>query len=206
MATSVSVLLLNADYQPLRVIRWRDAIELIFDGKAELVEEYAGRVLHSAREAYAYPAVVRLLKYVSFHKRVRFNRANVLARDSYTCGYCGVKPKSSSGKPDIEELSIDHVVPRAQSVNGFVRLPWPGERCSVTTWRNVITECRECNSLKRDRTPDEAKMKLCKPPRVPTPIDVLRMSLTRVKIPEEWKLFLPEGSAWRGYWDDELEA
>src|SRR5690606_34575218 len=38
---------------------------------------------------------------------VTFSRRNVFKRDRFTCQYCGSQPGSS-------ELTIDHVVPRAQ--------------------------------------------------------------------------------------------
>jgi hypothetical protein len=31
------------------------------------------------------------------------------------------------------------------------------------------------------------------------------MSLCRAEIPSEWKDYLPRGSEWRGYWEEELD-
>ena len=32
------------------------------------------------------------------------------------------------------------------------------------------------------------------------------MALFAVDIPDEWRDFLPDGSPWRNYWTEELEA
>jgi hypothetical protein len=41
-----ATLLLNASYEPLRVISWQKALTLFFAGKVEIVEEY-DREIHS---------------------------------------------------------------------------------------------------------------------------------------------------------------
>ncbi len=199
-----TVLLLNADYRPLRVIPWLRAFCLVFDGKAELVQAYTDRVLRSTSTVFPWPAVVRLRIWVKAPTRVRFSRQNVLARDGYTCAYCGLAPRAGE-RPLLEELTLDHVVPRAQARGGRVRLPWSGEIVPVTSWRNIVTACRACNLTKADRTPGEAGLTLARRPRAPNPVDAFWISIVRVEIPDEWKAWLPEGSGWRGYWSDALE-
>lgn len=199
-----SVLVLNANYAPLQVISWRDAMEKLFTGKVEVVAEYTGRVIRSANQTWPFPAVVRITgKFVK--RRVRLSRTNIIARDAYTCGYCGVKPRRPSGTPRIEELTIDHVVPRAQAVGGWVTLPWSKERVRVTSWENVLTACVPCNATKADRTPAEAKLTMRKTPAAPTASDLAWMSIFQHKIPEEWTFYLPDDSPWKDYWDGELE-
>ncbi|HHO52663.1 MAG TPA: HNH endonuclease [Deltaproteobacteria bacterium] len=199
-----TVLVLNADYTPLRVIPWQRAVGLLMDDKVSLVEAYTGRMIRSASSSLPHPAVVALNRYSAFRNRVRFNRANVLARDSYTCQYCGVRPRRPSGRPDLGELTIDHIVPRAQAdERGRIRIG-QGSR-PVTCWENVTTACITCNANKADRTPDQANIKLRRPARVPNQLDVLWMALFTVDIPEEWRDFLPDDSPWRAYWTAELE-
>jgi 5-methylcytosine-specific restriction endonuclease McrA len=200
---TTTALLLNANYQPIKVIPWVRAIGLILEEKADLVEGYIGRVLHSPSTEMAWPAVVRLRTFVRVQARIRFNRKNVLARDAYRCGYCGDRPRDGKG-PDIEALTIDHVVPRAQSKHGRV-LTRGGVSIPVTCWENVITSCHKCNLRKADRTPEQAGMKALWNPKKPSPMDVLRMNITKHHIPEEWKLYLPADNAWRNYWDVELD-
>ncbi len=199
-----TVLVLNADYTPLRVIPWQRAVGLLMDDKVSLVEAYADRMIRSASASLPHPAVVALNRYSGFRNRVRFNRANVLARDSYTCQYCGVRPRRPGGRPDLSELTIDHIVPRAQADDrGRIRTA-QGTK-PVTCWENVATACIDCNSVKADRTPEQADMKLRKPARVPNQLDVLWMALFTVDVPEEWRDFLPDDSPRRAYWAAELQ-
>ncbi len=202
--TTSTALLLNADLRPLRIIPWVRALCLILDDKAELLQAYDGRMVRSPSTALPWPAVVRLRRWAKAPTRVRFSRQNVLARDGYRCAYCGLAPRRGS-RPVLEDLTLDHVVPRAQARRGRVRLPGTGEIVPVTSWRNVVTACRACNHSKADRTPAQAGMPLARWPRAPNPVDAFWISIVRVNIPDEWKLWLPEGSGWRGYWSDELE-
>ena len=199
-------LLLNADYRPLRVIPWQDAIGHLIAGTADLVEEYAGKLIRTVSTAHPWPAVLRLREFVPVKPRMRFNRLNVLARDSYTCSYCGVAPRTQKGKPRLEDLTLDHVIPRAQSRNGTVKTA-DGDIVGVTCWLNIVACCTSCNLRKADKTPAQAGMKLLRQPRVPASLDVLRMSLRRVSIPSEWIDYLPPGAeGWSGYWTDPLDA
>lgn len=200
---SESVLVLNIDYTPLEVISWRDAMEKILLGKAEMVEGYAGRMIRSAKQTWAWPAVVRLTtRYVK--RKVKLSRSNILARDAYTCQYCGVRPRRKGGSPDLEKLTIDHVFPKSRATKGWVTLPWSGAQARVTSWENLLTACGTCNSSKADRTPREAGLKMKSNPRAPSTVDVARMSIFQYRIPEEWKTYLPTDSPWRDYWTIEL--
>lgn len=203
---SNAVLLLNADHLPIKVISWEKAVYLILDNKARIVADYAGRVIRSANMEMAWPAVVALVRYVRTSNKVRFNRANLLARDGYTCQYCGSRPRTASGSPNLEELTIDHVVPRAQARGGEVVLPWNKKRVSVTCWENVVGACFSCNARKADRTPEQAGMKLMSIPKKPSPWDAVQMSLLRSKMPAEWRAFVPADHGWHNYWDVELDA
>ena len=208
MRSTERVLVLNCDYRPLRVIPWEDAIGHILAGTADLIEQYAGKFIRTVSASHPWPAVLRLRDFVAVKPRMRFNRLNVLARDNYTCCYCGEAPKTKVGKPKLEDLTLDHVIPRAQSRNGQVRTA-DGDLIGVTCWLNIVACCGGpggCNERKGDRTPEQAGMKLLRQPRVPASLDVLRMSLRRVKIPGEWRDYLPPGAeAWGGYWTDQLD-
>lgn len=196
-------LLLNADYRPISVITWQRAITLVVDEKADVVEEYVGKAIASASEVFSWPAVVVLRHFATLSRKPKFNRANVLARDNYTCQYCGSKPRKGH-VPALEQLTLDHVIPRAQADSRHrVRLR-SGKLVHVTCWENIVTSCADCNWSKGARTPNEAGLTLRTQPRTPSAWDVLRMSLTRHSIPQEWEDYLPKGSEWRGYWDAEL--
>jgi 5-methylcytosine-specific restriction endonuclease McrA len=198
-----AVLVLDADWTPLRVVTWQRAIVMLLEDKVSMVDSYAGRAIRSATTALPRPAVVVLRRYHGMRGRVRFNRHNVLCRDDYTCQYCAARPRRANGKPDLSELTLDHVVPRARAVDGRVR-DASGKVVSLTSWSNVVAACVACNGRKAARTPAEAKMPLRSLPRVPTGLDRLRMAVRQVEIPEEWRDWLPD-SPWNGYWTDDLD-
>lgn len=141
------VLVLNASYEPLRLIPVRRAILLLLQQKAELIEAAEQR-LRSQGASFALPVVVRLLRYIALPRiqKLACTRRAVLARDRETCQYCGAQPGRA-------QLTIDHVVPRAQG--------------GATSWENVVTACSACNHRKANRTPEQANMALRTLPREP---------------------------------------
>lgn len=184
---------LNADYTPMKLVRWERAVELVLDDKVVTVTAWPGRFVRSPSLALPWPSVIALRRYANVTAKVRFSARNVQARDHWTCGYCGIRPRLADGRPDRVALTLDHVVPRAQSRGGQVVLPWSRRRVAVTCWENVVTACQPCNLRKADRTPAEAGMHLRQFPRAPTQGDALRISLSRLPtIPPEWEEFLPE--------------
>ena len=172
-------------------------MSLVGSGKSYLVENYEGRKLRTTSGFMSWPAVIALYKFVpNARPRVKFSRANVLARDRYRCQYCATR------RP-LERLTLDHVVPRAQSLNGRVLLPWSQKWVHVTSWRNVVAACDTCNWDKAARTPAEAGMNLIRLPRKPSSWDCILMPFMRQDIPDEWKKHVPP--AWRDYYDVELD-
>ncbi|HTJ83080.1 MAG TPA: HNH endonuclease [Polyangiaceae bacterium] len=159
-------LLLNAWMLPQRIISWQEAITLWFLGKVDVLEAY-DLVVSSPSTSVPMPAVVRLRRLVPHVRRgVKFSRANVFSRDGYTCQYCASK------KPRCE-LSFDHVVPRTF-----------GGR---TAWENIVTACRPCNLKKRNRTPEQAGMRLLRKPMRPQSLPIEPMSFGGREIPIEWR-------------------
>ncbi|HEY64749.1 MAG TPA: HNH endonuclease [Caldilineae bacterium] len=142
-----SVLVLNATYEPLSVVSLKRAVVLLLKEKAEIVEATEA-VLRSERMSLPVPLVIRLVYYVRIPRRlgVPLTRRTVMARDQYTCQYCGAQPGRS-------ELTLDHVIPRSQG----------GE----TKWENVVTACRTCNQRKGNRTPEQAGLRLLNKPKRP---------------------------------------
>jgi len=138
---------LNATYEPLSIVSVRRAVVLLLKEKAEIVEA-AEAVLRSEHITLPVPLVIRLVTYVPVPRRLGLpvTRRTVLARDRYTCQYCGSQP----GKA---HLTVDHVVPRS--------------RGGKTVWENVVIACGLCNRRKGDRTPEEAGMRLLSRPSRP---------------------------------------
>ena len=84
-------LLLNATYEPLKVVHWQKAITLWCQGKVEVISVY-DREMRSVSFSFKLPSVIRLLRYIKIKRRfdyVPFSRANIYARDDHRCQYCG---------------------------------------------------------------------------------------------------------------------
>ncbi|MSO56469.1 MAG: HNH endonuclease [Acidobacteria bacterium] len=171
-------LLLNATYEPLKVVNWQKAITLLCQGKVEVISVY-DREIRAVSISFKLPSVLRLLRYIKIKRRfdyVPFSRANIYARDNHTCQYCGDALPTS-------ELTFDHVVPVAQG----------GRK----DWENIVTSCVTCNRQKGGRTPHEARMHLVKLPRRPESIPAIRITIGLRNAPDSWRDFL--------YWNAELD-
>jgi 5-methylcytosine-specific restriction endonuclease McrA len=176
MATNEQTLVLSQGYEPVRVISWQRAITMISLGKVEIIEEYDG-FIRSTSVVVKVPAVVRLINaFRRVKKPVKFSRINIYARDGYKCQYCGKKEK-------LADLTYDHVTPKS--------------RGGRTVWKNIVTCCYGCNSKKRDRTPQEAKMRLRTRPVQPKWIPAIAIRVSRTSVPDAWRDFL--------YWTGALE-
>lgn len=145
------VLVLNADFSPISVCTVQRAFLLTYLDKTELVSPANGYKLHSVTQSFPMPAVIRLRKYVNVpYKGVNLTRQNVFKRDAFSCQYCGA----------VKDLTLDHVTPRSK-----------GGRSS---WNNLVTACKRCNTKKGDSSPHEAGVKLKTKPFRPSYIMFLR--------------------------------
>lgn len=105
-----------------------------------------------------------------YKRGVKFSRVNVLTRDGFRCCYCG-------HKKNARELNYDHVLPRAQ-----------GGR---TDWLNIVASCRPCNSRKRNRTPQQAGMRMHFQPHKPRVLPMTAPLLVDAdKMPDIWRPYL----------------
>src|SRR5215218_4638384 len=165
------VLVLNATFEPIHVCSVRRAAVLVLKSKAEMLER--GEVaLHSEMLELERPVVIRLVTYVriprDIHRR-KITREAVLARDAWTCQYCG---SERSG------LTVDHVIPRSRG----------GE----SVWENIVASCAPCNRRKGNRTPHEARMHPANHPKPPGPTVFIRIASPRV--PKAWEQYLVAAS------------
>ena len=72
-------LLLNATYEPLKVVNWQKAITLLCQGKVEVISVY-DREIRAVSFSIKLPSVIRLLRYIKIKRRfdyVPFSRANI---------------------------------------------------------------------------------------------------------------------------------
>jgi 5-methylcytosine-specific restriction endonuclease McrA len=115
------------------------------------------------------PRVIRLFDYDRMpRQKLNLNRRNVLARDNFTCQYCGQRFST-------HQLSLDHVM--------------PSSRGGLTTWENVVCACLTCNIRKGGRTPKEAGMRLLHRPERPRSNPTLAMKLRNPKY-ASWRTWL----------------
>jgi hypothetical protein len=163
------VLVLNSNYEPLNVCNARRAVSLMILGKADIIVLRDEPILSAGGELDS-PAVLRMKYQVKRPMpQLRLSRHAVLARDNYTCQYCGTKAK---------DMTIDHVVPR-----------WTG---GPHSWDNLVACCRRCNLKKADKTPQQANMALKRKPRRPSFIPYLSLpTYLKAQGRDEWRDFLP---------------
>jgi len=177
LALKLGVLALNKSYIPVGIITLKKALKKVIAGKAHIVhvhptegyyedyditswaelselkkmldEELSGHEdwINTSGIPIEAPRIIRFLEYDKvFINKVRFSRKNVFIRDNYTCQYCDTKTP-------ISKLHLEHVIPRAQG--------------GKTTWANTVCACEYCDEKKRDRTPEQAGMKLIRKPFAP---------------------------------------
>jgi 5-methylcytosine-specific restriction endonuclease McrA len=161
------VLVLNASYEPINVCTVRRATVLLLKARAEVVERSDER-LHSERLSFERPVVIRLITYVRIprdvHRR-KITRKAVLARDAWTCQYCGSQRHG---------LTVDHVIPRS--------------RGGKSVWENIVAACAPCNRRKGNRLPVEVEMHPSNTPKPPGPNVFIRIASPRV--PPSWEPYL----------------
>ena len=158
------VLVLNRNYQPVRITRARRALTLLFGGAAQALDEqcepydfeaWAALPPRSGEErigtssgALRVPRLLLLRRYGRVPAvAIRLSRRNLYLRDDYTCQYCGRRRKP-------QDLNLDHVTPRS--------------RGGAASWENLVTSCKRCNFKKGSQPPEAVGMKLLSVPRRPT--------------------------------------
>ena len=161
-----TVLVLNANFEPLNVCDIQRAIGLMLTEKAALVMNGRG-VLHTATSVFPIPSVIRLHNMVHAPRlKVSFCKREIFRRDNYTCQYCGkVTPV----------LTIDHVYPRHLG--------------GKHEWTNVVAACPGCNHRKGGRPLSNTGMDLLRNPQPPSS-SAAYIFARHLKGNEEWLDFL----------------
>ena len=187
-------LVLNRNWQPVNVATVARALVLLWNESARVVDPLDYQTFDwndwsqlRPREGDAFvqtirfqvrvPEVVTLTEYDRLPTAaVSFSRRNIFKRDKYVCQYCG-------NQPGTDELTIDHVIPRAQG--------------GVSTWDNCVLACMECNKAKADRTPQQAGMMIRTDPVRPKWKPLYAEHSLRI---ESWSKFVSEA-----YWNASLK-
>jgi 5-methylcytosine-specific restriction endonuclease McrA len=189
------VLVLNRNWQPVHVatvaralvLLWKEAACVVdaadyqtftWDDWSQLRPRDGQRCLNGVNVRFRVPEVITLTDFDRLpQKAVAFSRRNIYKRDNFQCQYCGVTPGS-------EELTIDHVIPRAHG--------------GVSSWTNCVLACVDCNSRKADRTPQQARMNLKRVPVSPEWRPAYADHRIRL---ESWSKFVSEA-----YWNVPLRG
>lgn len=189
------VLVLNKNWQPVHVatvaralvLAWKEAARIVdpadfqtftWNDWSKLRPADGDAALVGVSCRLRVPEVVTLADYDRVPRRaVTFSRRNIFKRDRLQCQYCG-------GHPGAAELSIDHVVPRAQG--------------GQSTWTNCVLACVACNARKADRTPRQAGMRLRRAPVEPAWKPLYADRTLRLA---SWSKFVSEA-----YWNVALET
>jgi 5-methylcytosine-specific restriction endonuclease McrA len=187
-------LVLNRNWQPVNVATVARALVLLWNESARVVDPadfqlYTWADWSSLRPADGEPAIravrfrLRVPEVIALESydrvpraAVAFSRRNLFKRDRNTCQYCGAQPGG-------EELTIDHIVPRAQG--------------GVSSWENCLLACVACNKRKADRTPEQAQMRLRHKPTRPQWRPLYADHGERI---ESWSKFVSEA-----YWNVTLQ-
>lgn len=141
--------------------RWKDWINLPNDSESEYVKTINGDI--------KIPKVIVLCKFDKVPmKRPKFSLSAVWNRDEGICQYSGRKLSKNEG-------NVDHIIPRS--------------RGGKTDWSNCVLTSREINAKKADKTPEEAGLKLIKPPIIPRYMPSTLYIKNKHNI-KEWELFL----------------
>ena len=163
----MSVLLLNASYDPLHIITARRALGLLLAGEAEMLAEGDGQ-FRSPSRSVPVPAVVRLryMVRVPFEARVPLTRQTLTIRDNGRCQVVRCKHRGST---------IDHVVPKS--------------RGGAHTWKNVVLMCGNHNEQKSDRLLSELGWELKTEPHAPRYHHLILVAANAVSQPS-WQPYL----------------
>lgn len=174
---TAKTLVLDTSYQPLGTVSWQKAFLLLIKEYVEVVEEYADVVVHSAKQTWKVPAVIRFVKKVfRKNRKMKFSRKNIYLRDRGECQYCA-KPVAR------DDFTWDHVLPRSKG--------------GKSEWENLVLCCIKCNQKKGDKTPEEAGLKLIRKPQTPSTCLGVIQFLSKDDTPTEWGSYL--------YWNTALD-
>ena len=149
----------------------------MFLERVNVVSEY-DKFVRSPSTEFKLPSVISLKDYIPLPEKAAFTRFNVFLRDKFLCQYCRNSFK-------VEELTFDHVIPKS--------------RGGQTSWENVVTSCRKCNTLKGNKPLKKTQFDLKSHPYTPN----------NYELKEIGRLFPPNflHQSWNDflYWDSELE-
>lgn len=172
----VKVLCLNSAGQPHRWSEIEEAAAyvakgmVLWDYGSRLVRLHGGVNARSGeRSTMDVPAIMALRGEAFFDgtwDAPTVGRKLVFLRDRLVCAYCHQRFNEA-------ELTLDHILPVA--------------RGGKSTWMNLVTADKRCNSFKADRLPEECGLELAYVPYVPNRHESLILTNRRIVADQaEW--------------------
>ena len=151
---STKTLTLDASAKPIGLVPMQDAVaniaeQMISGGNAfQVLAEDATRRFRSQHLDIPAPLIIMNSSHyveVSYSESRYVSKRVMFARDNYSCQYCDYKANPGNAH---QELTIDHVKPARLFAS----------RGEATTWENVTTACKSCNTRKGGKLPRECGM------------------------------------------------
>lgn len=125
------------------------------------------KLIIKRKAEYISEKVIRLLNFIylpiSKLRNTKPSRRSIHLRDGNKCAYCS----------STRNLTIDHIIPTS--------------RGGKNTWENLICSCVKCNISKGAKTPEEAGMKIKRPPSTPFNKILFGIETSNEK---EWKQYV----------------
>ena len=184
-----TVLVLNRNWQAIGVKNVADSLSMMYSGTATgldiqgtdsmipyrwdswstLPVDTASSYISTIRGLIKVPKVIILCNYNQVpKKRPKFSSKAIWNRDNGICQYTGQQLTPN-------EANVDHVIPKSKG--------------GKTDWTNCVLSHRKINSLKGNKMPEEAGLKLLREPREPRLVPTTSLIKNKHQIPE-WDIFL----------------
>lgn len=135
------VAVVDSSMQFKDIVQWQRAITMLVANEAyTLIPHGSGKLVRSPSIAIEMPLVVSLHRFVPYREHYLIpgetaSKHMIRVRDGWTCQYCFKYGRT-----------IDHIMPKS--------------RGGLSTWENLCVACEKCNAQKRNRTPQEAGMRV----------------------------------------------
>lgn len=183
-----SVLVLNRHWQAIDVKTPAQAFAMMATGSAQALDISADallpvswsnwlklpvrehdRSIGTVHGPVRSPTVLVLARFARMpRRRLTFSRRGLFMRDGGVCQYSGRALQ-------FDEANIDHVIPRS--------------RGGPTSWENCVLADKRVNHRKGDRTPEEAGLRLARPPQPPREMPAAALIRNTLGI-QDWTMFL----------------
>lgn len=168
MKKNWKILVLNKNYEPIKITDIMDGITKVYAEKAYFLDknfqrytfeewvEYSKKhkfeeeKINTVHFFFLRPYVI-LMKVYARYRIPRLNRENLIIRDKGICQYCGMDLYK-------KKKTIDHVIPKS--------------RGGKLKWDNVVLSCSRCNNKKDNHLVEECGMKLLSKPKIPELVDL----------------------------------